>query len=92
MESILNRNDAVVSLQGSKDGGEVNLTNGKSDSEGFYVVISDAGTAGTLRVLPFNGTEAVTLPFFKGYANPMLIKQIVGDHVDNTCTGVYWFK
>jgi len=92
MDSIINRNDDVVSLQGSKDGGAVNLTNGKTDNDGFYVVIADSGSAGTLRVVLFNGTTAITLPFFKGYANPVLIKQIVGDHADNTCTGVYWFK
>lgn len=91
---IFDREGAVVGLQISKDGGTVNLTNGLRDNEGFYVILGTGATEGTLRVILFNNeeNEAVTLPFFIGYSNPVLIKEIIAGHADNTCTNVYWGK
>jgi hypothetical protein len=90
-DSIVNRNNSVLSLQGSVSGGAVNLESGHSDDEGFYVALAPDATEGVLKVTLLEGTTPVVLPFFKGYSNPVLIKEI---HVDggNTATSVYWYK
>ena len=92
MESIINRNDSVVSLQGSKSGGAIVLGTGHSDSEGFYICLDSDATEGNLKVTLLEGDASVILPFFIGYNNPLLVKEVHVDAVNNTATNVYWYK
>jgi len=92
MESIINRNDSVVSLQGSKSGGAVVLANGHQDPEGFYICLDASATEGNLKVTLLEGDTPVILPFFVGYNNPLLVKEVHVDAENNTATNVYWYK
>jgi hypothetical protein len=88
---ILGRNGVPVDFH-SCDGGLVDLTNGMTDDQGFYIVLAPGATEGLISVKPYQSDTFKSFPFFIG-RNPMLIKAVntaaLGSHV---ATLAYWEK
>ena len=91
---LLDKYGNVATLQISKDGGALDLVNGKIDPEGFYIAIDpNTGSEGVLYVKLKNSESnvAVPLPFYKGAFNSVLVKEVTVN-VGNTASGCYWGK
>ena len=88
MESIINRNDVVATLN-IVDSDLINLAAGHTDETGFFVKVASDGEEGILKVRTFADNERV-LKFSFGW-NPELLKEVIVD-AGNTATNVYWGK
>lgn len=87
--SIIGRNGIQVDFH-SGDGGLIDLTNGMTDDQGFYITLHSDATEGVLNVKPYQSETFKLFPFFIG-RNPMLVKAVApaGSHV---ATLAYWEK
>ena len=91
--NVMDRNGSIIGMQISKSGGAINLTNGFTDTDGFYVTVAPGGTEGLIQCVPYNGDPAnpILLPVYKGWANNPILLVSVGT-VGNTAATVYWGK
>lgn len=82
---VIDSNGSDIGFQISQGGGEINLSSGHTDDNGFYIAV--AGDQGLVNVKLFNDNTYTLLPFFTGW-NPVLVKSV--SNSGNTATQVYW--